>query len=907
MARPYQTPVGDNGDCVQALNKAVGEYYQLCREIAVEMALGQYPRESNARLVAMYADYYQLKNNSVCREYTAQCDENRKQVFAFTQEINHYGDDLSEGRILTPNEKLASRFGYIIALFGYYFRNLEELNRSILLWIMRGVDNLVVYLCRLDLYDYLVVSLSMLSPWFPLAYLILYDYSIAFMAPLMAYTGVDFRLIWIYVLVNVFYPGFAIGLVFALCFHAIVKYRRRTQESFTTICYTISYFWAFGLFLEISRRYLFDHPNLHYFGLVGFFAVAIACFWGRRVVVVEYTYCTWSAGVASAKSKPMQISVEVDFPYTLLNPLNRLRMWYAGIPWVSAAGTLFKLAGIKLPTVPESAVPAAFPWVAGTTLVAGGGAPSGAAIPLVYGTPAQQAARPASKVRFGDPAGPSTSGDLLVGPASVNLSASQLLGAGFDPNDFWTVTTPPPVQEGKGKNKKGRGQLKFSAKNKAPVHFKKVATPFWMSDPEIEIDQISEWFDDDLGSGWRAVAADDWDTFSGGENLQIVSADGQVQYIYYDPADDDVELEGFDVVPGQPISNLKIIQLRKRHSSVDAPTDQVHLVLAALARQQTESAKRFESLEGAILVALKSITSLQEANGKTNALPAQPPPAYVNPMAPYMTEGCFHHPDCKVAKSSKTPCGIACASSSCIHNAKCKPVVPEAAKPSRSALKKAKKAAATVAADWKTLAKGKEVASEASASTRDSAVTSNPLVEYSEQLNFSVVVVESPKARAYGVYTDRGVVTQSHIVAGADTFKIFAPYAPGNCEVVSSASIISAPGDSDLILVPIKVANCRPAAFTSLACLNKATNVPSPRGSILCPSGHQTGIITYKPDCATELLIQASTRAGMCGSPYVVSNKIVGFHAFGNNNGVDNGAFAVTAELLKWLNAQPKN
>jgi hypothetical protein len=191
--------------------------------------------------------------------------------------------------------------------------------------------------------------------------------------------------------------------------------------------------------------------------------------------------------------------------------------------------------------------------------------------------------------------------------------------------------------------------------------------------------------------------------------------------------------------------------------------------------------------------------------------------------------------------------------------------------------------------------------------SRDSSVAANPLIEVTPSVVYSVVVVEGLKAKAYGIYTDRGVITQGHIVEGSETFKIYPIYSPANCEVIAIAAIKKFPGDTDLILVPLKMSICIPVAFKSFLPLSKATNSPTPNGAVICPTGVCSGVVTYKPDVPTELLINGGTKAGMCGSPYVVNAKIVGFHAFGNNNGKDNGAFAVTPELLTWLAGQPKN
>jgi len=380
-------------------------------------------------------------------------------------------------------------------------------------------------------------------------------------------------------------------------------------------------------------------------------------------------------------------------------------------------------------------------------------------------------------------------------------------------------------------------------------------------------------------------------------NLQIVMADGSIQYIYYDP-DDDEDFEGFDIVPGQTIPDLRIVTLKK----VGSPVSHVSRVVDELLRANVESVKRFEGIEKS----LSLIAKMLESNGKANALPAQPAPAFVNPMAAYVPTGCFHHPECLVSKSTLAPCLLTCRGSNCVHNVNCKPVVPEAAPNQRGKnWKKKKNADESVAVDKPLSSLPASVPAETLA-VKQSAVPSNPIVETSPQILYSVVVVEGAGATAFGIYTDRGVITQAHIIEGGDTIKVYPPYAPANSETFPRSAVVVFPGDAELILLPMRVSNCAPVSYKTFAELKGMSDGPE-QGAVVCPIAVTNGRVSYKPNCPTELLIAGGTKAGMCGSPYVCRQKIVGFHAFGNNNKKDNGAFAVTPDFLKWLNLQPKN
>jgi len=854
---PVSFPI--EGDCLVPLSGLVDEYEQVCRLIAVDRLLDLRGNSSLIRKRDLEIAVEALKVSEVCVEFVA-TSENRKHYMTFVREFNHIADELNDGTLLSEEEKTLTKFGYY---FGAAFSVSQTVNKYFEYFVgalSKGVANVFDYFEQVGVYDLFTFVISMFSPWYPIIYLIVNDGAIAVLAPLMAYTGVDFRLIWIYVLLNVFFPGFVVGAAFGLTVVACIKYKRRTQESFRSVAYTISYFWLFGAFLEISRRWLHLYPNLQYFGYFLFLGIALATFWGRKVLVVEYTITQWRGGVASIRSKPHQISVEVDFPYTLLNPLNRLRMWYVGIPWSTVTDAVFGYFGDRTPVgfVPKQED--------------GGLFKNGTAVanpPIVAPSRDDLAAR--SMI-------PDDAGAAL----SSNFYAGSGLSTPFKPKRVRFATA---TAEAKGKNKRGRGHLKNTSR--APVKFRKVNSPFWMSDPDIEVEEIQEWFDDDAGQGWRSIPVDDWDIVTG--NLQIIAPDGSVQYVNYDPTDgddDDFVAESFEIQPGQVISDLTILRCKPR-KTVDVPSQQVSEIVAALLKKSNEgTTARFESIEKSLAL----IAKLLESNGKTNVLPAQPAPGFVNPMAAYAPNGCFHHPDCVTSKSTMVPCKLVCSGSACVHNANCKVIVPEAK--SRKDKKKAKKV---------------EPSDEASASTRDSAVATNPLVETPTQILYSVVVVEGVSSKAFGVYTDRGVLTQSHIVAGSETIKVYPPYAPANVEAVPQGVVLKVPGDSDLILLPVKVSNCTPVEYKAFGTLSRVTNSPTPKGAISCPLGTVTGVITYKPDCPEELLINGGTKAGMCGSPYIVNQKIVGLHAFGNNNGKDNGAYAVTPELLKWLAAQPKN
>jgi len=191
--------------------------------------------------------------------------------------------------------------------------------------------------------------------------------------------------------------------------------------------------------------------------------------------------------------------------------------------------------------------------------------------------------------------------------------------------------------------------------------------------------------------------------------------------------------------------------------------------------------------------------------------------------------------------------------------------------------------------------------------TMDSAVPSNPLIEHGEAILAAVVKVSGATDAAFGIYTDRGVLTEKHIIEQG-AIKVAPWFSPAILTEIPRDAVVPIPGSLELVLLKTRINNCTAVDIRSFTPLvEQLKGDLSKMGTIVNPAGSISGMVNYKPGASEELLIHASTKAGMCGLPYVVNGKIVGVHAFGNNNQVNNGGLAITETIKKWLGQQQKN
>jgi len=818
---------------------------------------------------------------------------------------------------------------------------------------------------EIGLYDSFVFVVSAVFPYFAVSYWVLHNHSMAILTPLASILGIDFRWLWF---AN-FFVGLHIIVPFVLTFILMIfvavryvnnrKLLREYQiqfaldhpdqpvplalpkkESLRSFSYTFLFIFSLGCFFEFMSYVNFRYVWLNVFGVLAFIVTALVTFWGRQYSTVEYKVVTWRNGVAVSMSKPSQITVETVFPYTLFNTINKFRLWTIGIDWNKVASKLvYSPSGTSL--VPGAAVasdPAVIPLTdAGTPAVMTGPTnatvigqdvtlpfpvgpmPAAVAPPLDYSKMATKgrknvnfapalAKSAAQKAADASRAKAISDAEQNRHPQAVDAPETSI----FD-NDFVTY-------EGKGKNKKGRGAMHHNLRNNnTHKSFVKTNRVFWMSDPDIEssIDYVKEW----TGSAWRFVERDDWGAIDG--YIQLIKSDGSKQYVFYDEdyeEDQHAEIvddffsrvtrESYDLAPNQPVPNLFVVKCRETvftpEEVLAARLHELEVENSAIREHFVDCQKRNERMFADILSAL---TKSKESNGSVNALPVQPKPDFESPVLALMPHGCYHHMSCP-KKLSSTPksCSVVCSGPSCVHGDQCTLVVTESFEQPLPSTPKAV-AAPTAEAKAKPLPPTPKAKKPAPKPVRslDSAVASNPLVEFSEDLLASVVVILGNEGRGYGIYTDRGVLTQSHVIGTGD-FTVAPFYAPAmktNCKQIN---VNRYNGHAEIVLVNADVSNCTGIALQSFMTLNKRNNgAAASHGAIVCPSGSVSGSISYKPGVADELLIVGGTKAGMCGCPYVVGQKIVGFHLFGNNNGVNNGGLAVTEPIMKWLGTFKKN
>jgi hypothetical protein len=177
------------------------------------------------------------------------------------------------------------------------------------------------------------------------------------------------------------------------------------------------------------------------------------------------------------------------------------------------------------------------------------------------------------------------------------------------------------------------------------------------------------------------------------------------------------------------------------------------------------------------------------------------------------------------------------------------------------------------------------------------------MVEHDDAIMAATVRV-SGKGSGFGIHTDRGILTQRHIIGTGD-FSSWNYWAPGEKASFAQKDAVPCPCAPELVLVKGRILGGVTVPLQRFAPLSKFP--AGSYGAVVSPIASTNGTMSYQPGDPTLVDISASTKAGMCGAPHTVSNHIVGSHAWGNNNGENNSAIAIDEGILRWLATFPKN
>jgi hypothetical protein len=874
--------------CAQSLNHIIDDLVVACTSVRDAQTISLF--SSALKRVSTINQRYRLVCSSIdCVEYNL---ANHTDFMTLKREWNHISDyctfETAKGTVRTS---LGVEFQFVLESFGKQI--------SLFLSVLRLLDDLLGYVVAnflkfygsLSLHDCLALLIGVFNPWFPIAYLLCKNWLVAFIAPLLIMSGFSVRWLSLFVLLDILIPGTIFLFFLLLVPFAIIRYRnRRHLESLSEVGYTFLYFLAFGLYVEIAFRLYDRYPWVIFSGFAFFFLFAIVRTWARKYLEVEYTITSVQNGAPGVKSRPHKVYIETEFPFTLMQPLNRFRLWMVGLEWSLFSRALQGYFG----DLPGQAVVAG-PVVGGVVMPT-----PEAPVPFSPKVRAMLQPKPKKSVAFHashcDPPASSSSNIVVGVPVDV---------MNIDPTVFESLKDV--TWEAKGKTKSGRGIVKLvKTPGNRPLQFKRVKSAFWMSDPDLDVEEIRAF----SGDSYHHFAHEDWDLAAG--YLEIVMADGSVQHVYYDPdVPDDFEEELFANMEGSSTVAVKV-------GDVISPATRVVLVKKPL---KTANDIALEKLTAQVAQLTALLSKTVESNGTISKLPAVPASSFQSPLSAFAPHGCFHH-KCRLS-SSTTPCNTVCNGPSCVHSTVCSPAASkEGMGDSMAYLLDPDSTYVPVSDDGisrcsnghalsKNAVKKKvcNVCKEPVPSVRvlDSSVPANPLLEYSDAILASVVVVQSSSATGYGVYTDRGIITQKHIVGSGD-FSVAPWYSPGTLTQFKASALLLFPKSVELVLVPGKILNATPLAMASFVPLKAHLGTSSSiRGAIAYPGGSAVGSVSYKPNLEEELLINVGTKAGMCGCPYVVKGQIVGFHAFGNNNRSNNGGLAITPALREWLVGQRKN
>jgi hypothetical protein len=536
----------------------------------------------------------------------------------------------------------------------------------------------------------LLGTIALVDPWVSVVFFLGLNIVYALLLPLVVVLGYSLYCLFIIALFDYYIPG--IAWVFAASLSVYVLYKKirygRVYESASTVWKTVLYFVVLGIFIDFANYFYGNDPRILYIGVVTFIVYAVGCFLRRRTVVIQYTITPWIGNTGGKPGRPEQIRIEVDFPFTVLRAIDHIQCWWIGVPWkvvtdaIASIKETFVFGEVQAELNPDD-----FPKDAvrgdphrpdlvlqslaklneeyGQNWTSMGGAHS-AIFYMKQRTGKQVVTRDDFASISSEPPNSWTS-ELEAKMNSLttiveNLTKAQKdvlkvdplakivsIPVTRDPKTLavsFAVTHQVPlevewVNESKGKNKGGRGRFMTLAKTTgaAPVPFKRIKSPFWMSDPDVDFIRMAVDDADDF------VPFEDWDSVQG--YVEVVMMDGTVQRVFYD---EDSDLDDEDV------SNLLY-----RPLSYGIHSSECKLVRVG------------ETVEVLTLLLRK-----KESNGTVNSLPAPPKSSFVNPIDAFKPNGCYHHPRCGLKLSSSvTPCGQKCLSGACSHSFKCFVAVSE--------------------------------------------------------------------------------------------------------------------------------------------------------------------------------------------------------------------------------------